>query len=306
LLTADRGLSLRRLRERPAPARTAAAVAMTDGEKPAASEYDNENVFAKILDKKMPCFKVFENRTTLAFLDAFPMAEGHTLVIPKLKGHKDFLSMPPAKAADFLADVHRIARAVKEATGAYGVNIWQNNGEAAGQTVYHPHFHIVPRKSADGLHKYPPSAKEMLSDAAAAPWKEKIEEALYPKKPLRKAKFGKISNIKPDSVGLNLKLKVVGDVSEVDSKAGKFFEVLCGDPSGTVVVSLRENQKEFATKDMVIQMRNAATKMVTGHVRLAVDKWGKIEKSDEPLDEAVLMDEAKNVSAIEYELVVSK
>lgn len=269
----------------------------------AAPAYDAENIFAKILDKKVPCFKVFENRTTLAFLDAFPMAEGHTLVIPKLKGHRDLLSMPPHKAADFLSDVQRIARAVKEATGADGVNMWQNNGEAAGQTVFHPHFHIVPRKAEDGLHKYPASAKEMMSEEAAAPWKAKIEEALNPKKPLRKAKFGKVSNIRPDSTGLNLKLKVVGEIEEVTAKTASFFEVLCGDPSGTVVLSLREAQKDVAKKGAIIALRNAGTRMVSGHVRLAVDKWGKIEACDEPMEEEVEMEEGNNVSATEYELV---
>jgi len=271
---------------------------------PAASAYDSENVFAKILDRKLPCFKVFENATTLAFLDAFPAVEGHTVVIPKLKGYKDMLSMPPAKAAAFLQDVQKIARAVKEATGADALNIWQNNGEAAGQSVFHPHFHLVPRKAGDGLQvKGPEPTKDMISAEAANPVRAKIEEALRPKQPLRKAKWGKVSAVKPDSVGMNLKLKVVGEVKEIETKVGKFYEALCGDPSGTVVVSFREQQKEHASKDAVIALRNASTKMVAGRVRLAVDKWGKIEACEEPMEEAVDESEAKNVSATEYELV---
>mmetsp|Transcript_59023 Transcript_59023/g.116089 ORF Transcript_59023/g.116089 Transcript_59023/m.116089 type:complete len:281 (-) Transcript_59023:134-976(-) len=280
---------------------------MAEDTAPAVPVYDAENIFAKILDRKVPCFKVFENRTTLAILDAYPVVEGHTLVMPKLKGYPDLLSMPPAKAALFLQDVQRVARAVKEATGADAVNILNNSGEASGQEVPHPHFHIVPRKKDDNLAlKYPPSAKEMLTAEKAAPVKAKVEEALFPKKPLRKAKFGKVSDVRPDSVGMNLKLKVVADVKEVEGKIGKFYEVLCGDPSGTVVVSFRDHQKEFAKKDNIVALRNAATKMVNGHVRLAVDKWGKVEECDEPMDEEVEMSQGKNVSATEYELVVSK
>jgi histidine triad (HIT) family protein len=270
------------------------------------AEYDSDNIFAKILDKKEPCFKVFESRTSLAFLDAFPITEGHTVVVPKIKGHTDLVSMPPAKSAAFLADVQRVARAVKLATGATGINIWQNNGADAGQTVFHPHVHILPRTANDGLLPQPASSKETITAEVAGPMQTKIETALNPPKPLRRAKFGKVSNVDPDSTGLNLKLKVVGAVELVETKAGKFWEVKCGDPSGTVVVSLREHQKDVAKKDAVIQLRNAATRMVANHVRLAVDKWGKIEASDEGLDGEVDESKDKDVSATEYELVVGK
>merc|ERR1712087_721615 len=99
----------------------------------------------------------------------------------------------------------------------------------------------------------------------------------------------------------NLKVKVVGDVEEVQSKAGKFWEVLCGDASGTVVVSFREHQKDVVVKDAVIELRNAGAKMVSGHVRVAVDKWGKISTSEETMEEEVEMAKEKNISATEYE-----
>jgi histidine triad (HIT) family protein len=266
-------------------------------------EYDSENIFAKILDKKETCFKVFESETSLAFLDAFPAVEGHTIVIPKLKGHTDLVSMPPAKSAAFLADVQRVARAVKTATDATGITLWQDNGADAGQTVLHPHFHVIPRKAGDNLITQPASAKDKIEVAAAGPVMEKIEAALNPPKSLKKATFGKVTSISPDSAGLNLKLKVVGDATLVETKAGKFWEVLCGDPSGTVVVSLREHQKDVATKGAMIALRNAATRMVTNHVRLAVDKWGKIEACDEEMEGEVEMKPEKNVSATEYEMV---
>lgn len=265
--------------------------------------YDADNIFAQIIDKKAPCFKVFESKTTLAFLDAYPMAEGHTIVVPKLKGHRDMLTMPVLKTADFLSDVQKVAKAVKDAFGADGVNIWQNNGEASGQTVFHPHFHIVPRKLGDGLHKYPPSAKEELNAEKANPLKAKLEEALNPKRPLRKAKFSKVSDINPDSNGLNLQLKVCGTPEKIESKVGTTWEVVCGDTSGSVVVSFRANQIDDVKKDAVLVFRNANTKMVDSHIRVVVDKWGKISKSEEDLEGEVDMSEKANVSAIEYERV---
>mmetsp|Transcript_108010 Transcript_108010/g.315815 ORF Transcript_108010/g.315815 Transcript_108010/m.315815 type:complete len:272 (-) Transcript_108010:178-993(-) len=267
------------------------------------TEYDPENIFAKIIDGKVPCFKVFESKASLAFLDAFPMVEGHTLLVPKLKGYKEFIDMPPAKASEFLRDLQKVASAIKEATGATGVNIWQNGGEDAGQAVFHPHFHIVPRTKDDGLHKYPPSAKEMMSAEKADPMVEKIVKALDPPKPLKKATFGKVSSINPDSKGLNLNMKVLEEPKEVESKGGKFFEALCGDASGTVVLSLRENQKADIGDGSVVIVRNAAVKMVQGHIRLAVDKWGKVEKSEEPIEEDVDKEASKNISSTEYELV---
>jgi len=266
------------------------------------AEYDAENIFAQILDKKAPCFIVYETKTTLAILDVFPQAEGHTLVMPKLKGHADLLSMPPAKAAAFLGDVQRVARAVQKATGAPGVNIISNSGADAGQTVFHPHFHIIPRTSGDGFVSFPPN-KGKLAAEAATPVQEKIVAALNPPAQQKKAKFGKVSNIKPDSAGLNLLLKVVGEQMVVETKAGKFFEVQCGDASGTIVVSFREQQKDIAGKGAIIAVRNGGAKMINSHVRLAVDKWGKIEASEEAFEGEVEMDEEKNISATEYELV---
>jgi len=268
------------------------------------AEYDAENIFAKILAGDAPCFKVFENASCLAFLDAFPTVEGHTVVVPKGKGSTDFLAMRPDKAAAFLEDVQRVARAVKEATGAAGVTIWQNNGADAGQTVFHPHTHIIPRSAGDGMFGSKAGAK--ISDDAAKAVQAKIELALNPPKPLKKARFGQVAKVRPEASGLNLKVKVVGEATEVDTKAGKFIEVLCGDETGTLVVSLRENQKDLATNGAVLEFRNASSKMIGGHLRLAVDKWGKVAVSDEGMEGEVEMAKEKNISMTEYELVGNK
>lgn len=265
-------------------------------------EYDMDNIFAKILDGKVPCFKVFESKASLAFLDAFPMVEGHTLLIPKVKGYKALTDMPPAKAADFLRDLSKVAAAVKEATGASGVNIWQNNGEDAGQVVFHPHFHIVPRFKDDAFHTYPPSAKSMISPEAAKPVVDKISAALNPPTPLRKAQFIKVSSVDPDSRGLNIRVQILEEPKETEPvKGSTFFEVLCGDDSGSVVLSLKEGQKELCPVGKTVDIRNASVKMVKNHIMVVVDKWGKIDTSDEE----VVGDrtQAKNVSVMEYELV---
>jgi len=267
------------------------------------TEYDPENIFAKIIDGKVPCFKVYESRVSLAFLDAFPMVEGHTLIVPKEKGYTSLIDMPPKQASEFMRDLPKVAKAVKEATGASAINIWQNNGADAGQTVFHPHFHIVPRKEGDDLFKYPPSAKEMLAKDAAAPMMEKITTILNPPKPLKKATFKPVKSILPDSKGLNLKVEAIGEAEEVESKGLKFYEILCGDATGSVVLSLRAEQKEGLSVGKVCTVRNGAVKMVKGHVRVAVDKWGKIEALDEALGEEVDKAADKNVSATEYELV---
>ncbi len=107
-----------------------------------------ETVFAKILRGEIPCHKVYEDDHVLAFLDVFPLARGHTLVIPK----------EPAATLDALSDdaaaalgrvLPRIARAVLAATGATAFNVLQNNGTLAHQAVHHVHVHVIPRYDHD-------------------------------------------------------------------------------------------------------------------------------------------------------------
>jgi len=269
-----------------------------------APAYDPENIFAKIIEGKVPCFKVFESKASLAYLDAFPMVEGHTLLIPKAKGSTSLLDMPPAKASEFMRDLQKVAKAVQKATGATGINIWQNNGADAGQTVFHPHFHIVPRTKDDKLMTYPASAKAMISKDVADPMVAKIVEALNPPKPLKKPNFGgKLSKLNPTSKGMNFKVKLLAAPKEVEaSKGSKFFEVLAGDESGSVILSLRDDQAKGMAEGKSYIIQNSAVKMVKGHIRLTADKWGKIESTDEEVEGAGV-GTGKNVSETEYELV---
>ena len=105
--------------------------------------YNQDNIFAKILRAELPCIKVYEDDTTLAFMDIMPQGDGHTLVIPK-EPAEDLLSLSNDAAADLIVKVKKIAKAIKVALDADGITIFQLNGSAAGQTVPHIHFHLLP------------------------------------------------------------------------------------------------------------------------------------------------------------------
>lgn len=107
--------------------------------------YDAGNIFAKILRGEMPAAKVFEDDHVLAFMDVFPQARGHTLVIPKHSTARNFLEEAPEIIGPLMLGVQRVARAVRAALNPDGVVITQFNGATAGQSVYHLHFHIIPR-----------------------------------------------------------------------------------------------------------------------------------------------------------------
>lgn len=109
--------------------------------------YDPENIFAKILRAEIPSVKVWEDDQILAFMDVFPQSEGHVLVIHKTSTAQNLLEMSPDHLAVLTAAVQRTARAVNKALSPEGFSIMQFNGEAGGQTVFHLHFHIIPRWS---------------------------------------------------------------------------------------------------------------------------------------------------------------
>ncbi|NOX52010.1 MAG: HIT domain-containing protein [Gammaproteobacteria bacterium] len=108
--------------------------------------YDDNNIFAKISRGEAPSFKVFEDEYSLAFMDVMPQVEGHTLVIPKDKA-VDLLDCDAEILGHTMVTVQNVAAAVKAAFVCPGIMIAQLNGEAAGQTVFHLHFHVMPRFS---------------------------------------------------------------------------------------------------------------------------------------------------------------
>jgi histidine triad (HIT) family protein len=107
--------------------------------------YDPNNVFARILRGELPKALIFETDQTLAFMDAFPQSLGHCLVIPKIGEARNLLDAAPDILGPLALSVQKVARAVQAALKPDGIVITQFNGEAAGQTVYHLHVHVIPR-----------------------------------------------------------------------------------------------------------------------------------------------------------------
>ena len=110
--------------------------------------YDPNNIFARILRGELPKVAVYEDGKTLALMDIMPSVEGHTLVITK-EPAEGILDLSPEGAQALIVTTQKVARAVKTALDAPGVMLVQLNGAAAGQSIPHVHFHILPR--SDGL-----------------------------------------------------------------------------------------------------------------------------------------------------------
>jgi histidine triad (HIT) family protein len=107
--------------------------------------YDPDNIFAKIIRGEIPSAIVFEDENTLAIMDAFPQGRGHALVVHKHARARNLLDVEAGDLSTLMATVQRIVRAVRAALNPDGVTMMQFNGAAAGQTIYHLHFHIIPR-----------------------------------------------------------------------------------------------------------------------------------------------------------------
>lgn len=131
-------------------------------------KYDPENIFAKILRGEMPCVKVYEDEHVISFMDIFPQAPGHTLVVPR-EPVRNALEMSDGALQATIVRVKRIARAVKTALAPDGIVITQFNGAPAGQTIFHVHFHIIPRQDgvALGAHGGGQADMDVLKDQAA-------------------------------------------------------------------------------------------------------------------------------------------
>ncbi len=107
-------------------------------------------IFCKIIQGEIPSDKVYEDETVMAFMDVKPVSRGHLLVIPK-KHSTNISETEDHITSDIIIKANKIAKAVVKAVGAHGYTISTNNGEAAGQTVFHLHFHVIPRFTNDGL-----------------------------------------------------------------------------------------------------------------------------------------------------------
>ena len=136
--------------------------------------YDNDNVFAKILRGELPCHRIYEDETNLAFMDVMPRGDGHCLVIPKTPV-RNILDASDEVLASLMPVVARVARAAKTAFDADGITIQQFNEGAGGQVVFHMHVHVLPRFSDVKLR---PHTGQMADNAVLAEQAAKIVAAM--------------------------------------------------------------------------------------------------------------------------------
>jgi histidine triad (HIT) family protein len=136
--------------------------------------YDSGNIFAKILRGEIPCVKVYEDDKTLAFMDVMPEADGHVLVVPR-ESAENILDLSAEGMAAMMATTQKIARAVDKALSPDGILLKQYNRAPAGQSVFHVHFHIVPRWEGVGL---APHGKVMVDAHMLEPIAAKIRNSL--------------------------------------------------------------------------------------------------------------------------------
>jgi histidine triad (HIT) family protein len=138
------------------------------------SAYDQNNIFAKILRGEIPCHKIYEDEATLAFMDVMPQAKGHALIVPK-RPSRNLLDVKPEDLCAVMKVAQKIARAAKKAFDSEGVLIMQFNEEAAGQTVFHFHVHVIPRNAGESLRQH---ARQMADPAELAEHAKRIRAAL--------------------------------------------------------------------------------------------------------------------------------
>ena len=137
--------------------------------------YDEANVFAKILRGEIPSARVFEDDQVVVLMDAFPQARGHMLAISKTSKARNILEAEPKTLGRLIGAVQKAVQAARTALEPDGVIVTQFNGAPAGQTVFHLHFHIIPRWEGDPLAKHgggmaSPGELKALADQISAAW----------------------------------------------------------------------------------------------------------------------------------------
>ena len=106
-------------------------------------------IFCKIIAGEIPTIKIYEDEYTLAFLDILPVNPGHTLVIPKVHYENIFLT-PEETLTHMMRTIKKVAHGIQDGLSIKDMNIGMNNGVYSGQTVFHAHIHLMPRKKDDG------------------------------------------------------------------------------------------------------------------------------------------------------------
>lgn len=132
----------------------------------------SDTIFTKIINREIPAEIIFEDDAVIAFLDIKPINVGHTLIVPK-HPFTNIFDGDPEVLGHMTRVAQRIATALREVTHCDGVNILMNNGEAAGQEVFHAHMHVIPRLAGDNAYK--PATHLPYDDVRA----REVREALH-------------------------------------------------------------------------------------------------------------------------------
>ena len=135
--------------------------------------YDNNNIFAKILRNEIPSERIYEDEDTMVMMDIMPRADGHALVIPKTPA-RNMLDATPEQLTACLKSAQKVANAMMQAFDADGITIQQFNEAAAGQEVFHLHYHVLPRHA--GVSMRPPGT--MANPEVIKAHAEKIRQVL--------------------------------------------------------------------------------------------------------------------------------
>lgn len=131
------------------------------------TNYDNQNIFAKIIRGEIPCHKVYEDDKTLAFMDIMPMAIGHVLVIPKCEA-VELSTMASEYLTAVFSTAQKVMQAQRIALNTQGIIQMQLNHPEAGQTVFHYHVHLIPTHiKALGEHETGKTDHEKLAQLAS-------------------------------------------------------------------------------------------------------------------------------------------
>ncbi len=135
------------------------------------------SIFTKIIEKEIPAYFVYEDDLVLAFLDISQITVGHTLVVPK-KAFKNLFELPEELAAHIFKVSLKISKAIKKAFNPKGFNVLNNNGEIAGQSVFHFHIHLIPRYTPGNLDDLFKANPPSLTSKDYAKRAARIKEAL--------------------------------------------------------------------------------------------------------------------------------
>jgi len=141
---------------------------------------NNNCIFCKLAANEIPSHKIYEDTDFLVFLDLFPSSLGHTLIIPK-SHYENIFDIPEDTAANLQRLVVRTAAALKNALGTPHINVLQNNGTSAGQTVFHYHVHLIPRYENDNVNIGWATAKHSPEDFSSCvdDIKSKLSSAVH-------------------------------------------------------------------------------------------------------------------------------